>query len=52
MNILTCAEGALLARVAQGEDFYGLSDIILGKAPLPACDVPVFMHPEERNRQR
>jgi choline dehydrogenase len=28
------------------------ADIILGKAPLPASDVPVFVHPEWRTRQR
>ncbi len=28
------------------------ADIILGKAPLPPCDVPVFIHPEWRTKQR
>ncbi len=28
------------------------ADIILGKAPLPASDVPVFVHPEWQTKQR
>jgi choline dehydrogenase len=28
------------------------ADIILGKAPLAACDVPVFVHPEWQTKQR
>ncbi len=28
------------------------ADIILGKTPLPPADVPVFVHPEWRTKQR
>ena len=28
------------------------ADAILGKPPLPACDAPVWVHPEWETRQR
>jgi len=28
------------------------ADLILGRAPLPRADVPVFVHPEWQARQR